>query len=263
MYCRLFTFFTQIVFFYLNYTLALPDGIEVTPGMYGYAAAITDKGKYLCGGTIVSNYAIISAAHCFKRGFNMSAIQVVVGVQNLSHKKSKHIKDVSHVVLHPRYSEIDKDFDIAILRPTNQLYFSSSKVQRIRLATRNSDHHDDEGVVFGWGKASAYSDDEIKLRFNRVRVWSPEECTSFNVLGPNAFEVYGPLVSERMLCASVPDGGPGTCDDDDGGGLIVNNEFVGVLSWRYDCKTLGKSSVYTSIALLRTYIEKVVLFFEN
>lgn len=68
----------------------------------------------------------------------------------------------------------------------------------------------------------------------------------------------GPLVSERILYASAPDGGPGTCDHDDGGALLVNNEFVGVLFWRYDCQTLGKSSVYTSIAFLRSYTEKIV-----
>ncbi|XP_065365606.1 transmembrane protease serine 9-like [Calliphora vicina] len=244
---------------YLQQAHATTEGFYAERGMYGFVAAITEQGKFICGGTIVSKYFIISAAHCFKRGSNHTHIKAIVGTHDLSQATSEHIKNVTNVVIHPRFSVINMDFDIAVVRLEDPLLLEQENLQRINLAENFDAYYDDDAVALGWGHGGERdTQPPSRLRYVPVYVWNRRTCNSKHIWGEHAHYIYGPLVSERMLCASVPDGGSGTCDNDDGAALVAEEEFLGIMSWRFDCHSIHKPSVYTSIPLLRTWIIRVL-----
>ncbi|GLH15203.1 Trypsin-7, partial [Gryllus bimaculatus] len=66
---------------------------------------------------------------------------------------------------------------------------------------------------------------------------------------------YG-RISRRMLCAGFSQGGKDSCEGDSGGPLVAGEVQVGVVSWGNGCAQPNYPGVYTSVASLRSWIEK-------
>lgn len=64
-------------------------------------------------------------------------------------------------------------------------------------------------------------------------------------------------VTERMICAGVPNGGKDSCQGDSGGPLISNNTLYGIVSWGYGCAEKGYPGVYGNVAALRKFIRQL------
>ena len=60
-----------------------------------------------------------------------------------------------------------------------------------------------------------------------------------------AYEIISP-VTERMICAGLE--GKDSCQGDSGGGLVVDNKLVGIISTGFGCGVKDFPGVYTSIA---------------
>uniref|UniRef100_A0A8C9FGR1 Peptidase S1 domain-containing protein n=1 Tax=Pavo cristatus TaxID=9049 RepID=A0A8C9FGR1_PAVCR len=68
-------------------------------------------------------------------------------------------------------------------------------------------------------------------------------------------EAYHGKVTQRMLCAGLPEGGVDTCQGDSGGPLLYANrhwQVVGIVSWGFGCGTPSTPGVYTSV---RAYLD--------
>ncbi|XP_037824003.1 trypsin-2-like [Lucilia sericata] len=234
---------------------AIPGGfIAADDGGLNFVVAIYDQEKYICGGTIISTNFIVTAAHCFKRGREVTGIKIICKTVDLNDIKEENIRNVEEIIIHPRYSMLSRDFDIALVKS------EYPNVRKLGLATYYDVYYDEYTTAVGWGLQMEPNDvPPVRLTYNILKVWQRESCNSLHIWGPDAYYLFKPLVSERMLCADVPDVGPGTCESDDGSPILTNGpEILGILSWRYDCQTPGKPSVYTSIPLMKPWILKVM-----
>lgn len=75
------------------------------------------KRNIFCGGTIINNQQILTAAHCIK---NMRAqrVGVVVGEHDTNRgdeTNATKVFRVSKFIIHSQYSEENQDYDIAIV----------------------------------------------------------------------------------------------------------------------------------------------------
>ena len=114
-----------------------------------------------CGGSIISNSKILTAAHCVLRprtNETPTFINVIVGHSNISSEKAVSVP-VRKILIHKGYNRPfpDTKDDLALLKLTQNLTFSHT-IQPIRLPSKN---HDDEDLiknensffVAGWGQA--------------------------------------------------------------------------------------------------------------
>ncbi|KAJ8925735.1 hypothetical protein NQ315_009583, partial [Exocentrus adspersus] len=117
-----------------------------------------------CGGTIINNKYILTAAHCLSN-LPTPFVGVRVGDYQLStekdcvqeeHKRDKCIPPVQHliperIIIHPEYSTQSQVNDIALIRVTKMNY--AENVRAVCLPTPEEIINDDfkTGYVSGWG----------------------------------------------------------------------------------------------------------------
>lgn len=201
---------------------AIVDGNDTTISANPWQVALTDTdGSQFCGGSIISDRIILTAAHC-TLGMAEGEIQILAGVTDLS-AGGGQVRNVTAVIEHPKY--VDEVGDIAMIVLDQPLDLGAN-VAAIALATPADITNADTARVTGWGTTSETSEDSpVVLQSTDVPLVSDADCQ---------------LVDEGNddeLCA----GGTGTdsCYGDSGGPLTIATEnghvLAGVVSWGEEC----------------------------
>lgn len=105
----------------------------------------------------------------------------------------------------------------------------------------------------GWGSLGSGAMIPIALKKIRIPLVDHDNCNDDNS--------YRGLITPRMVCAGLDQGGIDTCEGDSGGPLTIANLLIGVVSW--GGKTCGSPNyfgVYTRVAdpEIRQFIDSVV-----
>ena len=112
-------------------------------------------GGFLCGGTILDETTILSAAHCFYPPPYLSSYDIIeAGIKMQGSLDGQKIS-VREVVNHPMYNSMKMDNDVAILKLTSSLTFNEN-VQPACLPDPSFTPEDsgEFAVVSGWGTTS-------------------------------------------------------------------------------------------------------------
>jgi trypsin len=189
-----------------------------------------------CGGTLVSPYLVVTAAHCTSFVRNpSSSVQVLVGTQSLNQGGQR--VDVWRVSSHPSYNRRIYDYDVAV-------WELATPVTGIPFATLAGTQPTTAGTplrVTGWGTLGSRGKPSPDLQQVDVP-YVPTIAGSCN-------SETG--VTARMLCAGTT--GKDSCQGDSGGPLTIDrgagyNELVGIVSFGNECALEGYPGVYTNVA---------------
>ena len=98
-------------------------GQEAVPHSISWQVGLVDNGKDypFCGGSIITPYHILTAAHC-TYGSGTTDMQVLASEHDLlssSKRETRH--DVSHVLNHVNYEYFTHDYDYSILTLTTAI----------------------------------------------------------------------------------------------------------------------------------------------
>ena len=113
---------------------------------------------FQCGGTILDEETILSAAHCFDSK-KLGSIKVETGMIANPYLERTFVinettSNVREVLIHPNFTRIHKGDDIAILKVKKPLTFNKD-VQPACLPEPSFSPEDGErGIVSGWGRTS-------------------------------------------------------------------------------------------------------------
>lgn len=132
------------------------NGTAAVPAQFPYVASVRKQGRvgnsnvtawrHGCAGSIISNRWVLTAAFCTHRS-NPTSLRIVVGGVRFSTGGTEH--RVERVVNHPRFDLKDFKNDLALLRTSGAIRFSTDvKPSPILRRTINTDVR---LIAAGWG----------------------------------------------------------------------------------------------------------------
>ncbi|XP_022911963.1 chymotrypsin-1-like [Onthophagus taurus] len=194
----------------------------------------------LCGGTILTEWWILSAAHCFEHNYR-GRYDVVVGSVDLTMGKEY---TVAMIVMHKNYETDTIENDVSLVKLKTSLIFDSL-VSPIKLDHRNIEIV--ECTAIGWGQTSFYYEKPaMVLNYINLYTIRNSECQDL-------YMAYaGKDIADSNICTMSMSGGTGTCYMDSGGPLIANGKQIGIVSFGAKCGVYP--DVYTRISYFYHWI---------
>ncbi|CAG9759367.1 unnamed protein product [Ceutorhynchus assimilis] len=220
-----------------------------------WIAALFNSGRQFCGGSLIDNIHILSAAHCVAHmsSWDVARVTVRLGDHNIkTNSEVKHVeKKVKRVVRHRGFDSRTLYNDIAILTLESPVEFSSV-IRPVCMPTgRGRDWAGSTGTVIGWGSIRESGPQPAVLQEVNIPIWSNTECRQkYGHAAPGG-------IVEHMLCAGQAN--RDSCSGDSGGPLMVNNgkwTQVGIVSWGIGCGKGQYPGVYTRVEKFLPWITK-------
>lgn len=236
-------------------TIRIVGGNEAKPHSRSYQVSVQSlAGEHFCGGSIVADDLILTAAHCLE-GVNGEApgIQVRVGAHSLKDGSGKAI-EVDKTFTNQEYPGLSKD--VAVLKLKEKITDKNTSI--IKLADESFFNSNIKPgttlAVSGWGTLSDGGQAPDRLMEVNVPYVTNEVC--------NSAEAYNGGVQATELCAGFQKGGKDSCHGDSGGPLVFQrgDEFiqVGIVSWGESCAAENKYGVYANVAALKGWIDSAM-----
>ena len=150
---------------------------------YEFEDDVWTKWSHFCGGAIVGDNAIITAAHCFKTGHN-SSTQIRVGDEYLNRLADDDLSqtyDITTLVKHPDYDGFESDVAVVF---TSKKIDTNKNVKPLCLPTEPEMDEDiwSSNTVYltGWGLIDEWETRENdSLNEASLTVYPKSGCSNF------------------------------------------------------------------------------------
>ncbi|EZA56166.1 chymotrypsin-2 [Ooceraea biroi] len=216
-------------------------GRNAKPGEIPYQVSLQtiSSGHHFCGGVILNQNYVLTAAHCVS-GKNVSLISATVGTTNLTRPYKVHL--IKSAYVHEKYNRSNSWInDIALLKLQTKFTYNNL-VGPVVLPKQNLFvRAGAKAVVSGYGRLWHNGPRTKELNLVTIQIADMTYCKS--MYKKHSRNIY----NTAHLCANEPTVEKGSCKGDSGGPLTVNGELVGLVSWSYRCSHTEYPSVYTRV----------------
>ncbi|XP_055530040.1 brachyurin-like [Wyeomyia smithii] len=233
----------------------ITNGQEATPGQFPYQIALLSTftgGTGLCGGSVLTNNFILTAAHCVQNALGGTVIAGAHNRNNAEDTQQRITFTAAGIRIHEGYTSTNIRNDIAVVQLSSALVFND-RVQpaSIPSAGESRTFAGMTGTVSGFGRTSDASQaTSAVVMFTSNPIMTEADClTSW---GNNAN-----IIQAQNICLSG-EGGRSSCNGDSGGPLTVadgGSLQVGIVSFgsAAGC-SIGMPSVYVRVTFFRDWI---------
>lgn len=235
-----------------NNVIRVVGGENAKPGQFPWQVVLNDKMGAYCGGSIVNEKWVVTAAHCIKPGVKITVVAGEHNTEEEEHTEQK--RNVIRAIPHYNYNAtINKyNHDIALLELDKPLMLNSY-VTPICIANREYTNiflKFGSGYVSGWGKVFNKGRSSPILQYLQVPLVDRASCLRFTRF----------TISNFMFCAGFHQGGKDSCQGDSGGPHVTEVEGIsfltGIISWGEECAVKGKYGVYTKVSHYVNWIKE-------
>lgn len=222
----------------------MAGGHDAVEGAHPYQVSLqTVYKEHFCGGAILDEYWVVTAAHCVT-GWNPAYLRVVTGTNQ--YKVPGETYHVESVKIHCNYDRPMYHNDIALLKMKDPIQFNA-KTQKIEYDPIPL-QKDEEVTLTGWGSAVLFGKYPDNLQSLQLKFVPHEDCV--------ALLKNDPAVDIGHIC-TFSKAGEGTCHGDSGGPLVRDGKLVGIVNWGEPCAT-GVPDMQASISYYHDFIRTTI-----
>ncbi|KAJ3584670.1 hypothetical protein NHX12_015165 [Muraenolepis orangiensis] len=225
-------------------TSRIVGGENCPPGECPWQALLlNEEHRGFCGGTILNNFLILTAAHCMNQS---RSIYVILGEFDTKVKEEREsVHNVEMVLIHKRYKPGTFHNDIALIKLSSPITFTKfilpaclpQKDFAEKVLMRQP-----QGVVSGFGRLGETQQQSSILQRLHMPFVDRATCMESSLF----------RITSHMFCAGYGDGKRDACYGDSGGPHVTpyrDTFFVtGVVSWGEGCARRGKYGIYTQVS---------------
>jgi len=210
-----------------------------------------------CGGTILSDTKILTAAHCFETAEDSVVVYVGDFNQRKDGENGEFSLEATKVTIHADYqSTTDSAFDFAMIevpslsdsRPADCVGCYATACLPTSLP-----EHGRACWVGGWGTTRSGGRVAKKQKEVGVNIFSEDYCRNYTNYeeGDIDFDVEFCAGKPDMNGNGLTDKGTDSCQGDSGGPFICDDDgspvLYGVVSWGIGCAHNGYPGVYANV----------------
>jgi secreted trypsin-like serine protease len=235
-----------------NGSIKIVGGTESKRGDWPWQISMQRNGNHICGGSLINDQWIVTAAHCVVGNTNPNVYRIVFGLHDRLVSDSWVItRTVSSVVVHPQYSSRNFVNDIALMKLSTPIAQYTEYYMPVCFPNVSQTFDNQIGYTVGWG-AATYGGPALRyLTEVATPILTDVACRArYNI---------GMINTNIQICSGG--GQKGACQGDSGGPFIVsdssrNGRYVlaGLTSWGIGC---GDGGVYTRASFYKTWIESI------
>jgi secreted trypsin-like serine protease len=233
-------------------------GIEALEYEFPWQASVRRKstGSHFCGGMIINENWILTAAHCMD-GETANAVSIVVGEHDRSAASDvRQTLSVSGIFSHANYDSNTMQNDISLVKLATPVTLNEN-VQPVCAPDPDDLYEYRKCQCSGWGTiTSGGSCCPQVLRYVVMNVTTNQFCF-------DAYSASYPIYDD-MICASDNAGGNDrdSCQGDSGGPLTIKEadgtfRVVGIVSWGIGCAS-GYPGVYCRVGVFVDWVTNII-----
>ncbi|XP_066942679.1 transmembrane protease serine 9-like [Macrobrachium rosenbergii] len=231
----------------VNRATRIVGGVETEVNEYPWQAAIVYAGTntVFCGGSLLNNELVLTAAHCVDAIFNIYAnnqeVDVLLGVHDLNNPTTYQQRiGLANAGAYYLYDSSTLDHDTGLIWLSSPAVLSE-RVKPVCLPDVSKDYNGFMAVTSGWGSLTEGGSQPNILNEVEVPIITNEDCNTS----------YDGSITSNMICAGYPSGGKDACQGDSGGPLVVEDNgkwvLVGITSWGNGCARPNYPGVYARV----------------
>ncbi|XP_077129938.1 transmembrane protease serine 9-like [Ranitomeya variabilis] len=231
-------------------------------GEWPWQISLRYFGSHICGGSLISNQWVLSAAHCFQWPVSPYSYTIQLGRYQLSLADNHTVTSaVSDIVIHPLYNTSDgRQGDIALVKLSSPVTYTKY-IRPICLPAASVTFPCGlECWVTGWGTINSGVDLSYPKTLQKVMTPIIDRVRCDGIYHVNSFmDADDPIILDDMICSGYRYGGKDSCQGDSGGPLVCKVQGVwyqaGVVSWGDGCALSYRPGVYTLVTTYTSWIQ--------